>query len=40
MTITLDKVSAEMLKAVRKKARQHDAKKFLADQIQKMYLAL
>lgn len=40
MTITLDKVTAEMLKEVMKRNRQTDAKKFLASQIQKMYLAL
>jgi len=40
MTITLDKVTAEMLKEVMKKNRQTNAKKFLSDQIQRMYLAL
>jgi hypothetical protein len=40
MTITLDKVTAEMLKEVMKKNRQMNAKKFLSDQIQRMYLAL
>lgn len=40
MTITLDKVTAEMLKEVMKRNRQTDAKKFLTSQIQKMYLAL
>jgi len=40
MTITLDKVTAEMLKEVMKRNRQTNAKKFLSDQIQRMYLAL
>lgn len=40
MTITLDKVTAEMLKEVMKKNRQTNPKKFLSDQIQRMYLAL
>ena len=40
MTITLDKVAAEMLKEVMKKYRHNNAKKFLTEQIQKMYLSL
>jgi len=40
MTITFDKVATEMLKEVMKKYRQNNAKKFLSDQIQRMYLAL
>jgi len=40
MTITLDKVTTEMLKAVMAKRKQNNSKKFLAEVIQKMYLAL
>ena len=38
MNINLDKVTAEMLKALMKENRQSDAKKFLAEQIKKMYM--
>lgn len=37
MTITLDRVTTEMLKELMKKARTTDAKKFLTQQIQQMY---
>jgi len=40
MTITLDKVSAEMLKAILKSRRQNDPKKFLTQLIQRMYMEL
>jgi len=39
MNISLDKVTAEMLKAVMKEKRHNDAKKFLSEQIKEMYLA-
>jgi len=37
MTITLDRVTTEMLKELMRKARTTDAKKFLTQQIQQMY---
>jgi len=39
MNISLDKVTAEMLKALMKENRQNDAKKFLSEQIKAMYLS-
>jgi len=38
MNINLDKVTAEMLKALMKENRQSDAKKFLSEQIKRMYM--
>ena len=38
MTITLDKVTAEMLKVVMTRMKKTDAKKFLTEQIQRLYL--
>lgn len=40
MNIQLDKVTAEMLLVVMKKNRHYDAKKFIAEQISKMYFSL
>ena len=40
MYIQLDKVTAEMLIAIMKRHRHHDAKKFISEQIGKMYYAL
>ena len=40
MNIRLDAVTAQMLKEVMKKNRQNDAKKFLTEQIRRMYLSL
>ena len=38
MTITLDKVTAEMLKAVMVKNKKNDPKKFVVELIKNMYL--
>lgn len=40
MNISLDKITAEMLKEVMKRNRQNDAKRFLTEQIRNMYLKL
>ena len=40
MNIRLDAVTFQMLKEVMKKNRQNDAKKFLTEQIRRMYLSL
>lgn len=40
MTITFDKVTAEMLAAVMAKKKQSNSKKFLTEVIQRMYLSL
>lgn len=40
MTVTLDKVTAEMLKALMARKKQFNAKKFLSNEIQRMYLSL
>jgi hypothetical protein len=37
MTITLDRVTAEMLKELMRKARATDPKKFLTEQIKSLY---
>ena len=39
MNITLDKVTAEMLKEVMKKKRKGDAKKYLTELIRSLYLS-
>ena len=40
MNISLDKVTAEMLKEVMKKKRKGDAKKYLTELIRSLYLSL
>lgn len=40
MTITLDRVTAEMLKELMRKSRVTDARKFVTEQIQSMYQKL
>ena len=40
MTITLDKVTTEMFKALMKKEGKYDSKKYLSDLIQQLYLKL
>ena len=40
MTITLDAVTAEMLKAIMKKERKYDSKKYLSEKIKQMYMTL
>lgn len=37
MTITLDRVTAEMLRELMRKSRTTDAKRFLTEQIHRMY---
>jgi len=38
MNINLDTITAEMLKALMKENRQRDPKKYLSEQIKRMYL--
>lgn len=38
MTITLDKVTAEMFKEVMRRAKKYDAKKYMEEVIRKLYL--
>ena len=40
MTITLDKVTEEMLKAIMKKEGKYDGKQYLTEKIKQMYLTL
>lgn len=40
MNITIDKVTAEMLKEVMKRKRKSDAKKYLTEIIRSIYLSL
>ena len=40
MTITSDKVTEEMLKAIMKKEGKYDGKKYLSKKIKQMYMAL
>jgi len=40
MNITIDKVTAEMLKEVMKQKRKSDAKKYLTEIIRSIYLSL
>tara|TARA_B100000965_G_scaffold344675_1_gene315036 strand:+ start:208 stop:330 length:123 start_codon:yes stop_codon:yes gene_type:complete len=40
MTINLDAVTAEMLKAIMKKEGKYDGKKYLQEKIKQIYLAL
>ena len=40
MTINLDKVTAEMLRAILKKQNKYDAKKYISDLIKNTYMTL
>ena len=40
MTITLDKVTTEMFKALMKKEGKYDSKKYLSEKIKQIYMAL
>ena len=40
MTITLDKVTQEMLKAIIKKEGKYNSKKYLSEKIKQIYMAL
>ncbi len=40
MTITLDPVTAEMLKAIVQKVRKYDSKKYLSYKIKQIYMDL
>ena len=40
MNVQLDRLEEEMLKAVMKAHRQHNAKRFLSEVIKKLYLEL
>ena len=40
MTITLDKVTEEMLKAIMKKEGKYDGKKYIQEKIKQIYMAL
>tara|TARA_Y100001978_G_scaffold51522_1_gene46383 strand:- start:353 stop:475 length:123 start_codon:yes stop_codon:yes gene_type:complete len=40
MTITLDTVTAEMLKAIMKKEGKYDSKKYISEKIKQIYMTL
>ena len=40
ITITLDKVTEEMLKAIMKKEGKYDGKKYISEKIKQIYMAL